>query len=343
MLGNLSKQVAIPCYEALEKQAKSLAAASASLCQSPTATQLAKAQTAWKEARLAWKRCQIFRFGPAESRDTHSAIDYWPSKTDKIEEEIKKTPSFTPDAVGLLGASRKGFPAMEYLLFPEGKTDKHHETLAPTNNTPNPRCSMLEATASNIHNETKLVLEEWKKAKTPDEISLLFVSPINKDKLTLTRQVAIDEIVNELVFLVERMSDTKLAIPLGSKTGGELQPKSFEAYRSKTSLEALIANLEGVQALYLGANPTQTSDSPTSLSELVLYTNKLVDSHVKRDLANAMAALKQLKGPLVDRLIEDKALISNAQQTLKQLEVTLTVEVVNTLGVILTFSDNDGD
>lgn len=340
LLIDLAQNVVIPSYEALQSETKTLRKIAGEFCTAPSTEKLQTLQKQWKRTKLSWKRCQIFRFGPAEEFEAHSHIDYWPSKTHLIEKEIKGTSALTPAYVRQLGASRRGLPAIEYLIFPQDKQtpDALVKSLTATDK-PSRRCQYIEMLTQGIETTSTQIVEAWKKTPT-EKRAPLFVAPINKDKLTLSLQPAIDEMINEWVFLVERMADTKLGVPLGSKNGGTIQPQKLEAFRSLHSLEAIKANLESIESLYYGRFGTKKG---LGIRDLLLHYGTLVDKHLVRDIKNAKDALNALKSPLHSLLTKDVKQVDYTQKVVKVLHTTVNVEVVGNLGVTLTFSDNDGD
>lgn len=339
MFQETATNIVLPYYAELEAAALALKEASTTLCKEPTEANLKAAQNAWRKTRLARKRSQVLRYGPAEKLDSRTKIDTWPAKTDKIDADIAGTQTIDTKYIDSLGASRRGLAAVEYLMFhPEGN-GKVLPTLKAQGDTPSRQCQYIAATAETIYAHTQQLYKAWKDA-TPEARIAMFVSPLHVDKLNLTRQAAVDEVINEMYFLVQRITDTKLGGPLGKKSGGEVRPDEVESPRAKQSLEEMIANIEGLQALYLG---TYKGKSGLSISALVKSQNELVDKHVVRDLESALIALKAIKGPLRDAVTTQKDKVENAYKVLKQVSVTLTVEVANVLGVLLTFSDNDGD
>jgi predicted lipoprotein len=153
-------------------------------------------------------------------------------------------------------------------------------------------------------------------------------------------QSGLDTLLNQAVFLSEVVADTKLGKPLGSATGGEIDPAAQESERSGASITDALGNLRGVRNVYFGS---RDGSAAPSLSSLVRSRSPSADVHAREALAAAEASLLAIPEPLSEALVAAPETVNAAFEAVKTLKRVLATEVLGTLGASLKFNDNDGD
>jgi len=333
-----AKNVVIPCFAQLADASKKLEEVTGALCKGPSAPTLEAAQKAWREVKSGRKRCEIYRFGPAKKLDIKGYIDWWPTKTSLVDKEVEGTAKLDAAYIDQLGASRRGLPAMEYLLFsaPEGK--KLLTLLGEGAKEPPRRCLYVKALAEGIYRRTKLIHNTWKGVPVVEQIKQF--SDASQDAALDANFQAVNHSINVLIEQLAIAMDRRLGKPLGKPSSTTPKPDMLESLYAGYSKEALLHNLQGVRTFYLG---NKDKGATKSISALVRFRKASLDDKFQKELDAAIQAVKAIQGSLKEALAKNKAQVEKAYQAVREARVTATVELVALLGVTLTFSDNDGD
>lgn len=321
-LQTLANDVSLPAYAESRARAQGLSTALHALVDEVSAPNLRAAQQAWREARVAWKETEAFNLGPAVDLRTSVTVDQWPVEQAHLETELAGTAALTEAYVASLGANRKGFHALEYLLFVPAAEAEALALLSEGAGAER-RKAFLLALAAQVEHPLQELETRWSEGyaqslSTPGE-----AYPSLK--------AAVDAYVNEAVFVSELIVSKKLGKPLGLSSGGEAQPALEESGWSDHSVADMAANLRSLRHVYEGLSPLVAKAAPDT------------DASVQQLLANAQARVNDIPLPYRTALVEQRAAVETAYAATNQLKRILATEVVSALGVTLKFNDNDGD
>jgi uncharacterized protein len=333
LLRGLGEEIFLPTYAELEAKIALLDESVGALCDEADGEALEDARDAWWEARAPLKRNELLAFGPYTDEPARYGpkLDFWPARVDTLEAVLEAEDELSADAVAGFGASQKGFPAIEYLLFDP-------ETELETAFAEEPRrCEYLSALVADLGAKAQGLREAWDPAAGNylDEL----VNAGRGSQAFRTLDLAIGEIVNRLVFTVENVRGDKLGAPAGTRSDGKPQPESAESRFSGRSLEDARDNLRGVEAVCLGA----TRDAASLASQLSRIGRSDLIELLETGFASSYAALDAIPEPLTTAVVADPAPVLAAIDELSNLQRLLQVDVIHALGLTLTFNDNDGD
>jgi predicted lipoprotein len=336
----LTEQVVRPAQDDVAARAAELSAAIRALAAAPSPETLAAAQAAWRAARVPWKECDAFAFGPAMDDRLTAAIDQVPVDPDKIEEELAGTAALTADHVETIGANRKGFHAIEYLAFRAGDdaavlAQLTTDALAPR------RRELLVALAENLERKVGELRRAWE--PEGGGYAELVAAPGAANAAYPTIKAVIDTFVNESVFLAELVADARIGKPLGLATGGTPQPALEESGPSDNSLADMAASLRGIRAVYTGARDGTGGAGGGGIGALVAAQSPATDREVRDLIERALAAIEAVPRPFRVAVVDHRAEVSAAYDAVKELKRILGTEVLAVLGATLKFNDNDGD
>ncbi|GAB4561571.1 MAG: imelysin family protein [Haliangiales bacterium] len=352
VLRDLGEIVIVPTLEQLHQRAGELVVASRALCEAPGSAGLDSARAAWRAARAPWKQSEAFRFGPVIDLRVDSAVDFWPLRLSSVQAELAKDTPVPEDYASTLGDTVKGLPVIEYLLFDGGDVgaDATQEDidaavlarLASSEDGAEPTatrtCDYLVALSVDVELRAKLLRDAW----SPDGDNFVdaLASSGEAGGAYDDRGKAISAIVNAFVQLIQEVEGTKLATPLGLRDGGTPQPEAAESWRSGNSRQDILDNLAGIQSVY----QTRYGDTTgASFERAVAAIDPALDSAIRAQLSAAIAAVEAIEGPLDEAVVDAPAAVDAAFQANKELLRYMAVDMVNVLGVTLSFSDNDGD
>ena len=331
MLVSLADSVVVPGLENAAAAAADLQTASASLCTNFTAVNLAAAQLAWRNAQHAWAQTAPYRFGPMEDLNTAPNVDDWPTSATGIEALVQGSEPLTTEGFDMVGTNKKGLPAVEYLLFvPQGGLSiVEGFTAVPR------RCQALAGMSGNLAARLQAVVTAWQTA-----FRQTFTHPEADNPSYPTLKAAVDQVVNQQVSMVESIANLRLATPLGLRTGGTPLPEQVENPHAQTAVDTMRAMFEGLQALYCGCS---ADAGAPSLSAFVQSRNAPLNDQMNADMEEIMAMLAAQTAPLATAVVDANSGVDALYQRVRAHKRLWGTEVVATLGVTLTFNDNDGD
>ena len=323
---------ALASYVLLNLHAESLTESVEDLCLTPDLVDDASAD-AVKEAivrtRHTWSYTAAMQIEPVKERRSWAVID-WPINHEDITSLLTdESKELTTERIGKrIGADQRGLGAAEFLLAWHLTPEQ-----PPAAGTPQRRCEYLSSVAEVILEESELILGDTR--FVIDEAEPLF------KLVAADPEMGIDRLVNDAIFLLEAMTDMELGRALG-KTSPEARLDAIVEGPMGLGTPDMEAHLDGLRAVLLGANVKVSSDSGESSGLHSLLTDDLV-SRLTDQFDAARASLKQIEGPLRDAVQNDPATVSAARAALKDVQVTISTEVVAQLGVTIGFSDADGD
>jgi predicted lipoprotein len=318
---DVGEDVIEPTYEELGARAAEHRDAVIALVAAPDAATLDAARATWRAARGPWMVSQAFRFGPVVDRVVDAAIDQSPVDPDAIDAAVAGVEPIDDDFVDLLGANKKGFHAIEYLLFDP-------DVLVALTAEPR-RGELLAALARDLDEHTAELRDAW--APEGEAYVERFVDVGAADATFPTIKEAIDGLVNEAVFLSEQVTDSKLGKPLGLDTGGAPRPELEESGCSDNSLDDIAGNLRGLRHVWEALRPLIAERSPSAALR------------IDAELDAADAAIAAVPRPFAQALLDEAPEALAAWEAVRELRLSLATDVVSLLGATLSFNDNDGD
>lgn len=332
ILVDVTNNVIVPTYADSVTEATALETSLNALRDAPSAESLAAARAAWKKARSTWKLGDGFLLAqsPADNLAiTGGAIDTTADAA-KIEELLAGNVPIDVAAVGKLGANFKGFGGVEVALFDPARDDVAMLAAFTVR-----RATFAALVGAELKNKITAVRDAWtngyaKELTTAGRGSATFV----------TEHQGIDIIVNALVSAAEVMIAVHLAAPLGIDKGGPAKPELVESPRADYSLDDLIAELAGIEAIYLG---TRNGMSGLPLADAVADRNPKADETMKILLEKARAALRAVPGPLRTAVIDRRNAVQAAYSACRDVKRALATDVAGALGTSLGFTVTDGD
>lgn len=322
MLETLTMQVILPYHQALYDQSQALDQAAHAYQADPTPENLAVLQQAWKDASLAWERCEWLDFG--RLMIYHTPIERVPTKIEALDEALAGSDTLNADFVAGSGSNLKGLPALEYLIF------------APDVDLTDPRrIDYIVGMTETLVEDTKTLYDAW--SPDGDNYAETF---INADGAGTVVRESLSMLNNQMVAELEKILQNKLGKPLGIfYEDGLPRPELVETPYSGESVAHIRANLESLQAMF-----TQDWTLRAYLTYLgAMYEENLLGDVIMAQFEASYAALDAIQLPLEVAVVEDPASVQAAYDAIHQLMVLIRVDMAGQLGVTITFNDNDGD
>ncbi|MDH5675035.1 MAG: imelysin family protein [Myxococcales bacterium] len=328
-LEGIFESVVKPMLADLSERTQALSERVITLCQSPDAEALQEARDAWHRHRRTLKQLEVLSFGPHTLTPWRLSgqLDFWPARAEDIEAVLQGDQALMGDAGLPLGASTKGSPALEYLLF---GPDTAPEDFAAEGR----RCEYLRAIAADLADKASALEHAW----NDDFFDIMRVAPGSEEYASIGESLG--EVVNNLVFTVEVVREEKLGRPFGQKNGGEPQPDKLESPYAPRSIDDAIDTLAGVEAIYYGRYGDRKSGG---ISALLRDQGEPKDVIFDHHMKTTLEALRAIDGPLEQALTDDRPGVQASLDALLDLIVFLQVDLAQSLAVTVTFGGSDGD
>jgi len=337
MLREIGENVVVPTYRDFEARAGELADAAVAFCDAPSADRLGAAQRAWWEAHGVLRRGSAFAFGPHSDAPLRVGpkVDFWPVREDDVEEVLAGTGAIDPEA---LGASRKGLPVVEYLLYDAEGGDTAVMTAFDDPDGGARRCDYLTVLTADVVEQARTLADAWDPAHG-DYLSELVDAGRDSESFD-SLHAAVSEVVNRMLFAVENVIVLKLGKPDGDPTGGEPMPDLVESRYSDRSLEDMLDDLGSVHAVYTGSYGDVDG---MGVDEYLRARSPRLDAAVLDHIELATRSISEIPEPLRTAVVEDRAAVQRAKSNARALHFLLGVDVANAMAVTVTFNDTDGD
>jgi uncharacterized protein len=340
----VAEDVIVPTLADLARETDELVAALQAFTVAPDLATLDAAQAAWREARVPWKHAGAFAFGPSETLRLGADIDQFPVEPSKIAMELSGTEVLTEQYVSSIGADRRGFHGIEYLLFYGDDGDEDAVVL--TSYTDDPlaarRKELVVAMAQSVAASADALLSAWVAAD--DAYVDVFLEPGVDNETYPTLKSVVDALVNESLYLAELVADARLGKPLGLASGGAPQPDLEESAPSDNSVADMTASLESIAYVYTGSGTPDLARPPTAgIGMLVRLISGATDVELRDAIQAALSLVAAIPRPFKRALVEHRDACMAAYDAIKNLKSLIGTEVVTALGVTLKFNDNDGD
>ena len=283
MAGGLVDTVVVPVYRDHAESMQALADALAPMCEAPSVARLEEVRGKFRSALHAWQRTQPIAFGPATDGAGQARIEYWPDKRGTGARQLRQ--ALASEDASLLDANALVFKsvavsdlqALEQVLF-----DDDASLLEPGGY----RCRLALAIARHQSALAQSILNAWTGERGYG--FLVKTSEDGNDAYFDAKEPAGDifkSFTGGLLFI----ADVKLTRPLGDGIE-DARGKRAESWRSQSSLDNIVANLETLQQLF---------DAPHGIADLLVRVNAApVAEGVSQRLGAALATARAIPVPL---------------------------------------------
>lgn len=326
-------------------KATTLQLRTAALRDAPDAAAQAAARTAFHEAMDVWQTMEAMQVGPAAPRSSPGGAEIRDNihsfplyNRCSIEEQLVskgyESASFSTSLV-----TRRGFLALEYLLFYEGA-----ETVCGPNSaivaqgtwaalSADERAARKRAyaavVAADVRNRAQALVDAW--APEGGDFLKTLATAGSGNKVFPTTQVALNAMSDALFYVEREGKDQKLARPLAlrdcaSDTCPELLESQF-AGRSKRNLHL---NLVGFRRIVDGCGPDYTGIGFDDV--LAAAGAEAVATRLRQQVVEAEAALAAVEeDDLRQALAQDKASVQAVYVEFKGITDLLKTDFITTL------------
>ena len=323
LLTNLYNSNIAPGYISFFTSTEALKASADAFLLNPDNTKLDSLKTAFLLAYKNFQAVEMYDF--TASGDMRNALNSFPTDTTQINSNII---SGVYDLNTANNIRAKGFPAVDFILFGKSSAD----VVATFTSSPQSK-QYLNDIVQEIRNKAGAAVAGWNSFETD------FVNASGTDVGS-----SVGMLVNDLSFAAERNRRERVGNPLGYIgiiSGGVVLPDAVEAYHCNYSKELLIENLQKLKSLYEGGAGTGFDDYLNHIG--ADYNGTPLATEISNQFNRTILAAQNIPVALSVAVTSNNAEMQTLFLELKKLVVLLKVDMSSQLGVIINYSDNDGD
>ncbi len=309
IITDYTNKTVIATYESMADNAILLMDAVNNLSDEITNEEVKTAAEAWKDTRKYWELSEAFLFGPAAFNNLDPLLDSWPLDKDQLDQVLADVESdeidMSADYVrNNLGASLRGFHAVEYLLFRDGEprsgadiSESEFVYLEAVAQVLAEDCITLEAWwtgSSNITSQKQEILENAE-IEVGDAFGTELINAGLAGSRYASQTAALEEMVQGAMDIADEVGNAKIADPVQS--GDVLDVESWYSWNSLTDFKNNIISIEDA---YLGG--LVESDRDASLSDFVAKKDASLDAEIKANIEEAITKIDEIGEPFRNNL-----------------------------------------
>jgi uncharacterized protein len=326
-------------------KADALQAAAVALRDTPGTEAQAAARAAFHEAMDVWQMLEPLQVGPAAPRaspggkEIRDNIHSFPLYNRcAIEEQIVskgyESPSFSTSLV-----TRRGFLALEYLLFYEGAETACGPNSAivangtwaalPADERAARKRAYAAVVAADVRTRAQALVTAW--APEGENFVNTLATAGSGNTVFPTAQVALNAMSDALFYVEREGKDQKLARPLALRDcSANICPELLESQFAGRSKQNLRQNLVGFRRIMDGCGPDYSG--PGFDDVLVAAGAEAVALRMRQEVLETHAALDAVEeADLKDALVSDKASVQRLYDDFKGITDTLKTDFITTL------------
>lgn len=335
MLVNYSENLIRPGYQTLQTSVSNLQQAAVNFNASRTTSTLQLLRAAFQQTYTQWQYVSLYDFGPAltvQLIPEGLGVNTFPTDGTRIEANIT---AGGYDFNSSLGSTFSGFPALDYLLYSKSLTDAEIITLFDDDK----RRTFLVDVIEHIDTKVAATLAEWN-----GTYRNTFTSNLGVDVGSSTSNV-----INRMVRNLEIVKNFKVGVPVNiiANVLGDpsvVNPSKAEAYYSDSSLTQMRASLLAIKNTYLGVS-TQGVNGPGLDDYLQAIGQSNLDASIKGQFVVVENKLSEIPETFSQSLsdVNHRAKIREFHAELVALIALMKVDMTSAVGVMISYTDNDGD
>ncbi|UKN02072.1 imelysin family protein [Paracrocinitomix mangrovi] len=321
MLNNMVNTVIAPSYNQMESSLDDLDTKANSFTANTDATNLNALKSSFVNAYTAFQQVKMLDFGPFMDYGVKASMNTYPTDTVQIGSNITNG-SYTLGSLDNVDAI--GFPAIDFLLYHTDESAIITEFLDVN------RQTYLTDLTAKMKSEFALVMSGWSSHQAA------FIAADGNDASSSTSLI-----FNEFVKDIELLKNAKIGIPAGQQTGGMTLPNYVEAYYSGISTDLALTNLTALKNVFNGGAGIGFDDYIKDVEDD--ETTVSLADNINNQFDICIQAVQDIGTPLSEKVDTNPTAVNTAFLEIKKLVTYGKTDMSSTLGLLITFQDNDGD
>ncbi len=331
ILINMADSLIIPSYQDFQVKGDAMEIKIKALTDNPTLTTLGEARLAWKNAYIAWQKVALWDIGPAMTQSFLSNANTYPTNITSVEQVLA---GGTYDLASPFTKAIQGFPAIEFLLYGNNKTDAEIVTSFSNTN----KVYFTNALTKRITDLNKSVLAAWNTSYRQ--------TFINASGVDLSSSLGLLFNNTFLPYIEVHNREAKFGIPGGQRTGTPL-PANVEGYYSRVfSKELALASFNAYKAAWYGTGFATNQNGSSLNNYLIFMDGKNSKNYASQMVTKFQAIEGKINGlPANLRTVAESnpAPLNEIWLAYQQMVVQIKTEVASALSITVAYADTDGD
>jgi len=326
LLTDLANDQILPNYGTLRTEINTLNARLVDFRTTTSLENLTEVQNQFTAVYLAFENVKMYEFGPALTYGFRASMNTYPTNPSKINANIESG-SYVLGSVD--NTTAIGLPALDYLLF--GGTASELLDAFTTASFASNRMDYLADLVAKMKTDTDAITYAWE-----NSYKTTFITADGTDIGS-----SLSLVFNQFVIDLELVKNAKIGIPAGQFSGGETFPTYVESFYQGNSKNLALANLAALKNIFTGGTKLGFDDY---MDESVEFgTTDVPSSLILDQFEICEAKIMALENPLSATIPTDITGFNEAFQELKKLVAYAKTDIPEALGVLISFSDTDGD
>jgi len=301
----------------------------------PSEENLTMVRVNWSGALIKWQAVAPYEFGAAANIAMEASTNIFPVDVDIIETNLDNGSYNLSTAANLKAI---GLQALDYLLHGIADSDSEIVALYVEGPKAEQRRVYLLDIVSKLKDMSIEVMNNWLNGA---EARAQFVANDGTDQGS-----SMGLFLNAFNRSYEKTTRThKLGIPSGAMTFSMTpNPNTVEAFYEKDkSIEYLLASVDAMEKIYLGG-----SEEKVGLNDYINFLEARngdvsLDAAIRNSIQDVRIKISNIQGDLADAVVHDQQATLDAFASMQNLVVLWKVDMMSTLGILITYQDTDGD
>ena len=330
LVANYTDNLIIPGYNRLLVSLDSLASHVELFFQNGDLPGLLECRERLKASRLQWLAVSGFEFGPGASNALRLSVNTFPVDVNQINLNVG---SGAWDLMLPANMDAKGFAALEYLLH----YDEDSAVVASFVNSPLAanRRAYFRALVQDLDQLISSTLSGW------NTFAAGFKGNTGTDAGSST-----SAILNQFTYDIEILKNARIGIPLGKTTFGQPVLANVESRFGGYSVELALAHARGLKQVFLGNSPEGMNGYGMDDALLAVdaqYNGLPLANAIENQFDAVISALEAVPDPLETAITTQVSLVDAVYVEIQKLVVLTKTDMASNLGILITYTDSDGD
>ncbi len=280
-----------------------------------------KMKNQWLNVAVAYSKARVYNYVEIKKQFFDIKIYNFPANVDIIENNINEQTVYNTNYFSKKSSTSKGLATIEYLLFDDLESKEMLNKNAY-------RVNYLLGVSNEILSEANALIAFWENSYKEKFINATGSSCANN-----ARCLAFNQIIN--VLDVARV--TKLEKPAAINRLSSPNIKLLEAFRSKKSINLIVAHLNEIEYVYHKSN--------TNFASIVnsIDTNNQLSSAINNSFLEIYHEIDKLNGSLSEAILKKDPQVTVIYNALRKLIRYFSVDGASLLSIATLPTDNDGD
>lgn len=331
LVEQIGKNIIIPEYNNFYNATSDLDLKIKEFVNNPDTNTLTNAQNAWKAAMSSWQKTELYQFGPVKDLNLAGKIYFWPVNPDSVQEVLSKDKTILKDNyLSSAGATKKGLPVIEYLLFDNVNGNQNIIDAVKTGEQSETRKLYLQLLGTDLKNNANQINQAWN------------IKQGNYLAKFTAQSDAFNMILNNMISTIEDIKDKKIGEPAGITSGSEPEPDETESVQSNNSKNNIIDNLQSLKSVFNGTEKEDSND--IGLDDYLEYVEQdELKDEINEQIDKCIQSIKNISTPLSLAVTKEPKKVETAYNEIKELLELIKVDLANAINETVHFNSSDGD